>query len=77
MRKPKRIFINGSLASAVTGAAIIAASGIASAEPVNPIKPTCHWHQQEYGQYPLRYPQDCKLKEYDSKPINHSGTYTS
>jgi hypothetical protein len=67
---PKNAFFG-----AVTGAAIIAASGIAQAEP---IKPVCQWDTNAFGQYPLQYPQDCRLKEYDSKPVKHTGgDYTS
>lgn len=54
-----------SLLSAVTGAAIVAASGIAQAAPN---EPNCQWNKNGYPEYKLAYPQSCKLKEYDSHP---------
>ena len=75
MIKHKKAIRTGALASAVTGAAIIAAAGMAHAEP---IKPNCQWNKNGYTQYPLQYPQSCK--DYDSKdiePTHKGGNYTS
>ena len=58
------------LLGAVTGAAIIAASGVTQAAPK---EPNCHWNNNGYQDYKLAYPQSCKLKEYDS----HTTPYTS
>lgn len=64
----RKLSKNG-LLSAVTGAAIIATSGVAQAAPK---ELNCNWNNNGYPEYKLAYPQSCRLKEYDSHPTPYT-----